>query len=400
MSRPRAAESAPLPTIEIHSVRVAELPAFAERALADGGAGAVVPLTMLRARAQHANPHAAPDDVALVVALERGRCVGYLGLLPARVALDGQAHPVSWMTTWYVAPALKGRGVGYLLLQRARALGRDLAGTAFSRDAERVMRQAGFQTFGPLEFLVLDLRRVAPLAAPVVPLRRRLRRLRRASGPLADAAWWLDRLLARPGKRAVLRAMIRNAERQAGDVRCDPVDVITEAAFGDNGAIDGGFVRDRDIVNWTMRYPWVSERGQATATSDYHFSHERRLFRRVALQLTRAHAAEPLGFALLSAATIRERTVVRLLDHRLPTAASRAAVLAAALRVALQYEADSVVLPLNFAAELERGRLARLLVSRQRRGYLHMGAGAASVIGARLQEIRLDYCDGDTALSA
>ncbi len=400
--------TAPTPTsasqepVQIRPVRVGELSRFTDEALASAGPNDVVPVSSLRAEAQSRNPHAAPDDVALLVAYRGTRLVGYLGLLPGRLRLGGCERSVTWMSTWYVSPELRGQRAGYRLFQAARALGVDLFGTAFSRDAERVMRQAGFIAFGPVEFLTLDLRRVAPLAAPAVALRRRLRTTGRDAGRLAALAWTMDRALSRPGQHAVLRALLRGVSRRVEGVRAEAVETISPAAFGDADPPDvDRFVRDLDAVNWTIGYPWVEE-GMTAASPDraYHFSRERRLFRRQPLHFLGTGSNEPLGFALLSAASVRERTVVRLLDHRLDDERLRAAAIAAALRLALRHDADSVVLPATLRPELERHLLARLLLKRQTRGYLGLPADPDGDLNGRLGEIRLDYCDGDTPFNA
>ena len=85
--------------VRIERIRVSELCAFAAEATRAPRGGGVVPVSPVRAAAQAKNPHAQPDDVGLLVAYSRNVCVGYLGLLPAMVRVDGALHPMSWIST-------------------------------------------------------------------------------------------------------------------------------------------------------------------------------------------------------------------------------------------------------------------------------------------------------------
>ena len=136
--------------VRIAWIRIRDLVAFARNVAADPAYADTSPTCLLRAVSQAANPHAAPDDVALLVAIHAGRCVGYHGLLPGALRTADGLSKVFWLITFYVAPAFRGRGIGARLVREALALRVDLVTTGITRAAERAYRAAGFRDLGEI----------------------------------------------------------------------------------------------------------------------------------------------------------------------------------------------------------------------------------------------------------
>ena len=70
------------PHIRIEHIKLKDLSDFARKALSHPDFHGVTPISLIRAQSQIKNPHAHPDDVALLVAFYKNRCVAYHGLLP------------------------------------------------------------------------------------------------------------------------------------------------------------------------------------------------------------------------------------------------------------------------------------------------------------------------------
>lgn len=391
--------------IRIEQVRVGDLHGFASRAFARAGEGDVLPISERRALAQSRNPYAAEEDIGLLVAYHRGKCVGYLGVLPGRMTLRGAPSKVDWLTTWFVASHLRGRRVGHRLLEEAFGLGYDLFATNYSPSAARVMRAAGFLEFGPVRSYVLDVRRAAPWVSPITLVRRRLRNAGREENNAARLARAVARRLSRPAKAQVYRVLLHSLQPHLSHTRWVEVDAIDEERRlprEGSASASSRFVRGPGIVNWMLRYPWISEAEASVAEgrANYHFSSVRRLFRRVPVELHSIRTGEYRGYALLSVADIRERTVLRVLDHQLADPEAYAATLAAALHYARWYEADSVVLPASFAPHLGWSFLSRLLLTHSDRPYLCRPREPGGTLARSLNAIQLDYCDGDIAFNS
>lgn len=374
--------------LRIEEVRVGDLPAFARRAEGEE----VVPISAERALAQSLNPHAAADDVGLLAAYRGGRCVGYMGLLPQRLRTREGDFRIHWMSTWFVPPRLRGEGVGFRLLSAALGLGYDVFGTGYTPAAGRALRRAGFAEIGAAGFHTVSVRRVVPWTAPLTLLRRQLRRAGREGGRASSLALRVERLAGAPAREVVYRGL----ERLAPDgVRWEEVERIAEdAAPPDEGAVR--FLRGPEVANWMLRHPWVVEDPRGDS-GRYHFTRARRLFRQTALELRGPGARR--GYAVLSATSLRERTVLRVLDHRLDTPEEHAAVAAAAAGYARRHQADALVFPEEFGPVLGRLPGARLLLKRGRRPYLCRPHDPEGPVARALDEIRLSYVDADVAFT-
>lgn len=160
------------------------------------------------------------------------------------------------------------------------------------------------------------------------------------------------------------------------------------------------FVRGAEVVNWMLRNPWLVESSHppADASARYHFKHVLPTFRRIAIEL-RSGAGECRGYLILSVAEVRERTVLRILDHHLVKEGDYYAAITHVFREARAYGADSLVFPDSFGPFLQRGVLLRLLTRRSRRMYLFHPGEPDDLVSRSVGEIQLSYCDGDTAFT-
>ena len=350
--------------IWIETVSVGELDDFARR-IEHAPPGGVIPITRHRALAQSRNPHAVPDDPALLVAYAGDRCVGYLGLLPGLLRSEGEVGKVIWLSTWLVHPELRGQGVGTRLARTAIALDHDLIGTRFSKSAGRTLRAVGFIPFGPVLFYMIRFHRIA-----------RWMGLPRLFGYRLSSA--------------------------RGGIAWEEVGAVDgETAPSDLGATDTvRFVRDREILNWMLHNPWVKEAAvEGQTETAYYFSDTRPLFRQILLRLRSTDAAREVGWVILSVSSTGKRTVLRVLDHRARDPAAFGAMLAAATEYAKRFGAERIVLPHEFGPALRRYPLLRLLTARKARSYLGRPSSPESLLARSLHRIELSLCDGDIAFT-
>lgn len=356
--------------MRIETVAVAELEAFALRGLGFD----VVPISPHRARSQARNPLAEPGDVAMVTAWEDGRLVGYLGLLPAVLRHDGRRTPVAWMTTFFVAPELAGRGVGRRVLQAATALGRDVFTTLYTPAAGRAQQAAGFRVLGELAYAVLDLRRAAPwnLAAARLGLGSRA----------------IERATTGPMRRLAIRALRRRLGA-AAEWEVAPA-LPPDAAQPPPAEVE--LERGREVLNWIVGDPWVLEAGPAVGdpAPGYYFSSVRDVFRY--LPLVRRGTAAPVEWLLLSLSRADALTTLKVLDHAV---ADPAAATDAVLAWAERTEADAVVMPVELAAPLRRILPARALLLAKRRPYMAHLRDPDGEVARALPRLRWHFCDSD-----
>ena len=100
------------------------------------------PITRHRAVSHINNLQADPDDVVLLVIYEEGEVVGYLGVLPDNLIVEGEKYKVGWMTAWWVAPHKSGGGLkGYgaaLMYDALDAYNNNIAVSSLTRAATRL----------------------------------------------------------------------------------------------------------------------------------------------------------------------------------------------------------------------------------------------------------------------
>jgi GNAT superfamily N-acetyltransferase len=354
------------PAIRIEYVTVGDVEAFARRSLEAEASGEMAPISLRRAASQARNPHAAAEDVALVLAYDGGRLVGYHGLLPGLAAAGGARFKVSWLVTFYVAPDCRSRGIGRALVEAIRALDIDLATTGITDGAARTYRACGFRDLGELSYRQLQAERLPRWVRPA----------------FFTALRW-----SRP--RPPARWTFRPAER------VDP----QWPRLGPGPANRARFHRGSETVNWMLAHPWVVSRRQAKADARrYHFSLERELFEYHCLEATHREKG-PGGCFLISASRGRRRAHVKVLDLFFEDPALAAWACDGALAQAARIGAERVDLPAGGICRRSAPAWAGRFLKSRRRLYLYLPKGPDSPLAAAAAGIALDYCDSDTAFT-
>ncbi len=86
-----------------------------------------------------------PDRISMLVARERGRIVGVLGLIDVAFCARGGKVTAGWLANWMVAPAARESQVGLSLLRHMLAEPRELIGVlGITEMALRIYRALGF----------------------------------------------------------------------------------------------------------------------------------------------------------------------------------------------------------------------------------------------------------------
>ncbi len=373
------------PRLECIAAR--DIDAFARREAKERAPDGITPISQSRARAWAANPHAAPDDVVLIVARVEGSCAGYLGLLPGRIRIHDRVEPVSWLSTLFVPEALRSQAVGGLLLMRAIALGRTLAAIGSSDDAERTYRAIGFEPPLEVPYFALDLlRRQNWPGLPLRALRVGLQRSGRSVPRGLDAA--IERCSG-IGARLLLPALLALAERRLGSWRARPLEHLPEDAGTQRAGVH--CVRDRMLLEWMLRHPWVSTT-PAEENDGYFFDDFRDEAHHRAYQVE--GPCGPAGWVILWFDAQRGRRRLHVLDHALDPSLTPGALLVVALREALRQRANLVFLPEVCRAALrELGPVSGIFGEERRRSFYRLPARSA--LRGALAEMQLHYTDGD-----
>lgn len=399
----------PLDSVRIERVKLKDLPALAASAVDGATEGTFIPITKHRAKAHTYNPNADPDDVALLLAKEGDRIVGYFGLMPVMLRYEGKLHKVHWLTTWSVAKEYLGKGLGSRLMEAALALDVDLA-IVGSKPARRVSAKYGFHEAKPLDYVQIDF----GLAGRYNPISLLLRGLRKALALLRIklSIEKLDGAVARgfdfvfaPFLRPLLYALLLGRlPRDARSPRTEQVIAVNDAPTSHSQV---GFFRGAEVVNWMLAHPWVLPAGQSDSEClDYEFTDARPGFEITGWSISslpggrKADEAipNPLGYVCFQFSIIRARRTLKVLDYHFASGAPTGLLAGLALEQGRRVAADIIEGPAELAASMG-GWLAKLIVHhRQRTLQVHPRA-ADSPLGRAWPHIAQTYCDGDMAFT-
>ncbi len=372
-------------SIRIERIKLKDLPAVAARYVDGAAADTFIPITKHRAAAMAHNPHAKPDDVTLLLALQGERPVGYFGLMAVQLAHAGQLHTVHWLTTWAVSKDMLGKGLGSQLMQAAIDLDVDLA-IVGSAPARRVSAKFGFQEAPPLHYVRINfdvagrlnpvnlLLRALRKLASLVGMRLRIERLMTFFHDVFETLLgWLTRpvlyMLARLG---LPKPELRRPLRPPAELAVAPPS-------------DTGFYRSRSVLNWMLEHRWVMPWPSDSAALDYEFTDWRSEF-------TIFGVGNEQDYALLQFSQIRRRGVLKVLDHTLPPAQLLSTVLWAAAR----HGARVIEGPTELAAALNPIARRLLVLPLQRTLQLHPRSADSPLAQALASGSFVQhYTDGD-----
>ncbi|MEX1247378.1 MAG: GNAT family N-acetyltransferase [Anaerolineales bacterium] len=384
----------------IERIKLKDLPALAAAVVNGAAPDTFIPITKHRAIAHIHNPYAEPDDVALLLAQEGDRNVGYFGLMPVMLQHEGKLHKVHWLTTWAVAPDYLGKGLGSQLMEAAVAVDGDLA-IVGSKPARRIANKYGFREVKTLHYVRIDFG-VAGRSNPAGSFLRAIRKILavfrvrinidRVDRPIAR---FFDLLFAPLLRPWLIGGLARKAGSTEKTIRMQRVQQVKPGTWQMGQRT--GFYRGIEVVNWMLAHPWVLPSGQSESERlNYGFTDARLGFEVSGWQLS-AESGESLGFVCFQSSRINGRIVLKVLDYQLaPTSPS---LLAVALQQARGVRADIMEGPAELAEPLRGSRLERLLVRRRQRTLqVHLRSGDSPMARA-WPHIEQSYCDGDMAFT-
>lgn len=101
--------------------------------------------TKHRLLAHYHNPFINDDDVVLLIAYLDGGIVGYMGAYIDDISFKGRVDRIAWLSTWWVDPVTKGKGVGRKILETMYEVQNGKIGISeFTPSAKRVYDRSGY----------------------------------------------------------------------------------------------------------------------------------------------------------------------------------------------------------------------------------------------------------------
>ena len=347
--------------LKIETIKLKDLAAFARHSAGDPTFEKVAPISILRAESQARNPQGDPDDIALILAIRKNRCVGYHGLLPGWLKYEDRISKIYWLVTFFLDEANRGKGYGKQLVAKIQDTDVDLVTTGITDGAAGVYFSAGFRELGELPYFQLRPQNWDDIKAVL-----------RYMQPVPEAFT----------SKAVTRL---TAEHMPPDTR---------------RTSDISFLRDIKSVNWMIRNPWVvSSQDARKDVERYYFSRVRDKFEFIPLEIGAPDVAVRKGYLVLSISSHKNRTTLKVLDFYFFNPRDIRFAGYYALKYTLQYRADR----LEFPSDLEpfAGKHIHSLqrLKRKKRRYLFYPRNSESPLALLADRIKLNYCDSDTAFT-
>ncbi len=107
--------------------------------------GECLPISKHRLYAHYKNPFCNKDDIVLLLAYAEKELVGYMGVFKDVIYINNNKKKIGWLSTWWVHPKAKGKGVGRKLLQTMFQENEGKIGVSqFTPSAKRVYEKSGY----------------------------------------------------------------------------------------------------------------------------------------------------------------------------------------------------------------------------------------------------------------
>ena len=347
--------------IIIKKIKLKNIAEFARSTIGDPAYGQVSPISLLRAESQSKNPQGEPDDIALLLALRKKRCIGYHGLLPGWLQYDDRISKIYWLVTFYLDAASRGKGYGKQLVAEIQNTNVDLVTTGITEAAAGVYRSAGFHRLGELPYFQLRPANHDVYLTVLQNLRP------------------IEKTFTSKSTNRLTEEEIQAASRQASDAR---------------------FLRDIKSINWMIRNPWIVSRQDARQdVKHYYFSRARDLFKFIALEIFNSDGAIRKGYLILSISRHKNRTTLKVLDFCFYDPQNIFIAVYYAMKYAGEYRAERMGFPPGLNKFLEKHVSPTHQLKRKKRLYLFYPRSPASPLAQLAENINLNYCDSDTAFT-
>jgi hypothetical protein len=104
-------------------------------------------ISKFRLLAHLKNPNISDDDIILLIAYLNEELVGYMGLFLDKITINNKETKIGWLSTWWVHPKTKGKGVGREILNTMYQVTDGQIGISqFTPSAKRVYDKSGYFT--------------------------------------------------------------------------------------------------------------------------------------------------------------------------------------------------------------------------------------------------------------
>lgn len=388
--------------ITIKIVSVKELTSFAQEVLLDAEKYLIQPIDQIRALAHSKNPHADPDDIGLVVAYDKDRCIGYTGVITSTLRYQKKSYKIYAHTTFYVDPSFRtqnqGKTIGEMMIECILSTGNGLITTGLSNAAEKFFKRnvKNFVALEPLQYCVLPLRKCQPCATFYQKIRTKLK-LRFISSVLKKLStigqYFIDQIIWF-FIIAIIPKKFKNDSFKFKEIdRFQPLSEYEQRQENINSLY---LLRNHDTINWMLNYLWLIISPE-NLPSNYFFEVKRESFYFKAYEIQKMPGHQSIGYFTLSLSTKNQVKTLKLLDSNIYNEEYSFVILIFLLRNAFNWKVNYLYLPFKYYEILKSLPRLKNLVHLEKRGYFISLPKALSATNPFL--FKTDFCDCDRSFT-
>ncbi len=225
-------------------------------------------ITKHRLIAHYYNPTIQDNDIVLLLAYLNNELVGYMGLYCDEIWLNSKMQKIGWLSTWWVNPKTKGKGVGRELLNHMHKETKGKIGISqFTSSAKRVYDKSQFfvilkENIGIKAVLRSNLQFVLPaISQNFKPFKKYLQILDLTVNLFVNIKLFIQ--------SKFLVKKIRHIKLDyVNDIDNEVLEIINK--FNSNDLSK----KDKLFFEWMKKYPWVQTAPlfQFTEKNRYEFS--------------------------------------------------------------------------------------------------------------------------------
>jgi GNAT superfamily N-acetyltransferase len=250
-----------------------------------------VPISKLRALSHANNPRARPEDIALILAFDKEKLIGYLGSIPEYLFIDEKRIPVCWLSCMWVLPEYRRAGIASRLLADAYKIYRTYI---FITNYIPRSKAAFFKTGYFREIKTLPGVRAYFRSDLLYLLSRRYSKLK-VLRPLL----WLADTMINAGNSVKNFFLLRHLKIAYSYEQLETINE-TAGSFIREAMKGTPFRRSQEEFEWMMKYPWVSNvREDQIDYKKYYFSQYSPDFKQWFIHI-RSKSGETVGFMMLT----------------------------------------------------------------------------------------------------
>jgi GNAT superfamily N-acetyltransferase len=250
-----------------------------------------VPISISRAISHANNPRASKEDIALILAYDKKKLVGYLGIIPEYVFKGNKNVKVCWLSCMWVLPEYRRTGIATYLLSDAHKL---YKGFVFITNYIPRSKAAFFKTGHYIEIAKLNGARAYFRFDMANILLRKNPKLKW----LKPLLWLGDRImnsLLSIKLYLILKRLELNYTYEYLDEIDEEAGRFIEATMKDNP-----FRRSQREFEWIQKYSWVTDtKDKSIEYNSYYFSQYSPDFKQWFVRI-RNNSEQTVGIILLT----------------------------------------------------------------------------------------------------